>query len=58
MGHNTIPVKPGGKRILFTGGSGKAGRQYVPFPDRRFSLLDVWRDFLYTFLSSYFLFES
>jgi hypothetical protein len=34
MGDSTLPMKSGGKRILFTGGSGKAGRQYVNFSKR------------------------
>lgn len=31
MQDTTIPTKPGGKRILFTGGSGKAGRHVLPY---------------------------
>ncbi|PQE20539.1 UDP-glucose 4-epimerase protein [Rutstroemia sp. NJR-2017a BBW] len=29
--NNTIPTKPEGKRIVFTGGSGKAGRHVIPY---------------------------
>lgn len=31
MTDTTIPTKAGGKRILFTGGSGKAGRHVLPY---------------------------
>ena len=31
MQDNTVPTKPSGKRILFTGGSGKAGRHVIPY---------------------------
>ena len=31
MQDTTIPTKSGGKRILFTGGSGKAGRHVLPY---------------------------
>ncbi|TKA81506.1 hypothetical protein B0A49_00558 [Cryomyces minteri] len=31
MEDNTIPTAPGGKRIVFTGGSGKAGRHVIPY---------------------------
>jgi nucleoside-diphosphate-sugar epimerase len=31
MQDNTVPTKPGGKRIIFTGGSGKAGRHVLPY---------------------------
>lgn len=31
MSNTTIPVQPGGKRIVFTGGSGKAGRHVIPY---------------------------
>jgi hypothetical protein len=36
MGNSEISVKSGGKRILFTGGSGKAGRQYVSISEPNF----------------------
>lgn len=31
MPNTTIPTTPGGKRIVFTGGSGKAGRSVIPY---------------------------
>lgn len=31
MSNTTIPNVPGGKRIVFTGGSGKAGRHVIPY---------------------------
>lgn len=31
MSNTTIPTAPGGKRIVFTGGSGKAGRHVIPY---------------------------
>ncbi|THV52316.1 hypothetical protein BGAL_0082g00050 [Botrytis galanthina] len=31
MSNNTIPTVEGGKRIVFTGGSGKAGRHVIPY---------------------------
>jgi nucleoside-diphosphate-sugar epimerase len=31
MTENTVPTKSGAKRILFTGGSGKAGRHVLPY---------------------------
>jgi len=31
MGGSTVPTKSAGKRILFTGGSGKAGRHAIPY---------------------------
>jgi len=31
MSNNTIPTAPDGKRIVFTGGSGKAGRHVIPY---------------------------
>src|SRR5450432_3485318 len=29
--NSTIPTTPGGKKIAFTGGSGKAGRHVIPY---------------------------
>jgi len=43
MGNSEISMKSGGKRILFTGGSGKAGRQYVSISEPKFPLSDAWR---------------
>jgi nucleoside-diphosphate-sugar epimerase len=31
MQDTTVPTKPGGKRVVFTGGSGKAGRHVLPY---------------------------